>query len=424
MKAAALFSPGLLAAWIAAALLTFAASLYFGSGGAGGASGRDAVGPSAFSRSAIGYAGIAEILRRRGVPVLKSTYQSRAKLAHGGVLVLAEPPASLALLGSLDDLLKAPTVLLILPKWHGAESTSHKGWVADVEPAPPAEAEWVLRLAAPSGTVTRVQSASAWSVNALGAAPDLHAPLQLVRSDKLHPIVGGAEGMLVGERVVRGTQIWVLADPDVIANHGIGKGGNADFALALLDALGGRNGVVFDETVHGYVAAPASPLKLLFQFPYVLATAMGAVTIVLLLWATLGRFGAPEAVPPVLGAGKSGLIENAAALLDFAGYRPAVVRRYVQASLRDAAERLHAPRGLDAAVLLDWLRRVGAARGVAIDCAAVAAEAERRNDAAGLAAAARAIHEWKGEILDGPSGDPRLDRPAARRGEESRRRAG
>ena len=67
MSVAALFPRRLLIAWIGAALLTFAAALYF-MGGGGRESGGDAVGPSTFSRSAIGYAGIAEILRRLGTP--------------------------------------------------------------------------------------------------------------------------------------------------------------------------------------------------------------------------------------------------------------------------------------------------------------------------------------------------------------------
>jgi len=68
----------------------------------------------------------------------------------------------------------------------------------------------------------------------------------------------------------------VLADPDVIANHGLARDGNAALAVAVIGRLrAGNGGVVFDETVHGYVAKPANPFMLLFRFPFVVATAQG-----------------------------------------------------------------------------------------------------------------------------------------------------
>jgi hypothetical protein len=424
---ASVFSPRLLAAWIAAALLTFAASLYFGSLG-GGKSGADAVGPSTFSRSAIGYAGIAEILSRLHIPVVKSQFDALAKLRSGGVLVVAEPELDRGAESAVTALLKAPTALLILPKWQGEASEAHPGWLADAALVPPLAADLVLNMVVPGGTVTRTAAVPRWTVNALGEAPSLDPPVQLITSARLTPIVGANEGMLVGELRSKGKRVWVLSDPDVIANHGLGRDGNAAFAVALLQrlAMGQSAGspIVFDETVHGYLSTPASPLALLFRFPVVIATGLGALALLLLLWSSFARFGAPVPAPAALGAGKRGLVENAAGLLEFAGHRRSVVRRYVEASLRDAARRLHAPRGLAGAALLDWLKRVGDARGVGLDCAAIARDAEAKNDAAGLAAIARYIHHWKGEIIDGPSRDPRSRRSPAQRGEEGRRRAG
>jgi hypothetical protein len=85
---------------------------------------------------------------------------------------------------------------------------------------------------------------------------------------------------------------------------------------------------------------------------------------------------------------------------------------------------LHAPRDLDDRRLLDWLKHVGEERGVSLDCVRIAAEAERRTDDTALAACARDIYQWKGEITDGPAADSRADRRIAARGEEGRRRAG
>ncbi len=65
MSGQSVFSPRLLIGWIAAAIAIFAVSLYFMTHGESKKIGSDTIGPSTFSRSAIGYAGIAETLQRR-----------------------------------------------------------------------------------------------------------------------------------------------------------------------------------------------------------------------------------------------------------------------------------------------------------------------------------------------------------------------
>ena len=99
-------------------------------------------------------------------------------------------------------------------------------------------------------------------------APDLEAPIQLMHGDRLQPLIGDADGMLLGELTDRNRKIWVLSDPDVISNHGLARAGNAALAVAMIKRLrSGSGSVVFDETVHGFISEPASPLLLLFRFP-------------------------------------------------------------------------------------------------------------------------------------------------------------
>ena len=76
----------------------------------------ETVGASAYSRSAIGYAGIAEVLQRLDMPVVKSRYDSLGKLTPGSVLVIAEPLPGAKTEETMRTLLKADTVLLILPE--------------------------------------------------------------------------------------------------------------------------------------------------------------------------------------------------------------------------------------------------------------------------------------------------------------------
>ena len=112
--------------------------------------------------------------------------------------------------------------------------------------------------------------------------------------------------------------------------------------------------------------------------------------------------------PPPLSAGRQGLLQNVAQLITFAGHQQVMVRRYVQETVRETARQLHAPRGLTGQGLAVWLTRVGQARGVTVDCAAVIGEVEgladrRRGDLGPLVRIARDIHRWRREIVDGRS---------------------
>ena len=431
MTAERSFTPKLLIGWIAVAVLCFAASVWLMSRGGGSNPGADAVGPSSFSRSAIGYAGIADILQRLQIVTVKSQYESLGKVGEDGLLVLAEPLISFTSDETFRRLLDAPRVLLILPKWVGKESEQHTGWISNAQLRLPIEADWLLQTIDDKAEILRRPKVEHWSANGLGVLPAATAPVQLVRSARLRPIVADGDAILLGELVRSdGHRLWVLADPDVMANHGLAEGANAEFAVALVEALRAPEGkVVFDETVHGYVAAPASPLGLLFRPPFVFASLQAVLALAFLLWATLARFGAAETAPPALQAGKPGLLENAAELLAFAGHQAGTTRRYLQATMRDVGQRLHAPAGLDDAALRDWLQRVGAARGVASDLAALGQRAvslagDRFVSLTALFYLARDIHQWKREMLDGLAGDTRHNRRHPRRSAEGGGRPG
>ncbi len=416
MKPQSLFTLRLLTIWIAAAVATFALSLLLM--GRSGEPGRGTdVGPNVYSHSAIGYAGLADMLRQLGTPIARSQAKSEGKLGKDGVLVIAEPSLEVAL-GSLTSLLTARRILLILPKWTGKPSRTHDGWLGNADLLPTAMAQAVLTIAGVKAEVVRHPNAEEFDTNDVGVMPSLDGPVQLLKSAMLDPVVAVGDAMLVGELKDKKHRIWVLSDPDLLENHGIGRGDNAAFAVGLIDLIRGPHGkVVFDETVHGFVAGHANPFRLLFQYPFVFATAQAAGAVLLLLWATLGRFGAPQAAPAPLAAGKYGLIENAANLLDYAGHHRTVVRRYVDETIRDVARRLRAPRDLSAAMTLAWLDRAGATRAVGVDVAALSRRAEEiaavGSDPAALEPLARDIYLWKQELIDGTARHPRPHRRGA-----------
>lgn len=421
MTADSFFSPRLLVGWIAAAIVTFAVSLYLmGSRDLGA----DTTGPSSFSRSAIGYAGLAEVLQRSGIDVVKSREDSLDQLTLHSVLVIAEPRPGPKTERIVRTLLDAETILLVLPKWTGRPSKQKPAWLGAAELLPSAEIAWALHLVAPQAEVLRVEKPE-WRTNTFAIVPTIDAPVDLIRGTGLRPLIGGADAMLLGELKKLNRTIWILSDSDVVSNHGLPRVGNAALAAAMIERLRkGAGRVVFDETIHGFVGVPANPLALLFRFPFVIATLLGAITVALLLWASLGRFGVPQPAPPPLNAGRQTLLQNIAKLVEFTGHQDIMIRRYVLETVRDAGRQLHAPRGLSSAALVAWLQRVGAARGVDVDCAAVIGEAERladgrRRNAPTLTLPrtrgregrgvrlARDIYRWRGEIVDGRSGHPR-----------------
>jgi hypothetical protein len=412
------FSGRLLIALAAAAIGTFVLSLYLMSRDDYGA---DRYGPSSYSLSALGYAGIADLLQRLGVPVVKSRRELRSTLPDG-VVVVAEPRISLLAQAATPIPPLAKKVLLVLPKWTGHPGGERRGWIRRVAPKLTYEADRTLALVLEAAEVERVDEVKSWRVNRIGPPPPLAGRVQLVKSDQLRPLVSSDEGILLGEVRKDGRVIWVLSDPDVIANHAFttdGKG--AIFAVRLIQTLRGDNGaVIFDETSHGFLSQPTKTARLLFQFPYSMIALQVVIGVALLAWATMGRFGSPEMPPPPILAGKAGLVANVAHLMTFAGHERLIISRYMETTLRDTARELRVPKDLSLSEQVEWLQRVGSTRNVARDPAEIMqrvdrlVRARRGSELSQFAKIAGEIYRWKQEILDGPSrhsrrygGDPR-----------------
>jgi hypothetical protein len=403
------FSRRVLIRWSLAAVAVFGVALYLVAHG--GSDSSDAIGPTVESRSAFGFAGIADILEQLGTPVVHTRSRSRDKLGNGGVLVIAEPRIDPRRLTMASKILNAKAILLILPKWVGEKSEDHPGWVGKAELGPGLATQAALDLVDPEAEFQRGPPVDKWPRNAIGPNPVLAAPMQFIISDKLKPIVSQANRILVGEMKKDGRRIFVLADPDVLSNHGLEDPRNAAFAVALLGALRTGDGpIVFDEALNSVPADGPNFIKRLLKPPLLPGTLLVLAGAALLLWATMPRFGAADPPAPALESGKRGLIDNIAALVGFSGRRATIAARYVEASVQDVARRLHAPRGLTGGTLADWLDRVGRARGVKTEIAPRLDEANalalaKRTDPAALIALARAISDWKQEIIDGPARD-------------------
>jgi hypothetical protein len=320
-------------------------------------------GADSYSRSAIGHHAFFRLLRDLGFPVIASRHRTASKASEETVLVVAEP-----LVGAMEERAealeemwdRADRMLVVLPKRTGFPSGSRPRWLGGSELLPVSEAARVLEALSVEAEVVRPEGAlSGWTGDL--PAPAVERPQLLVSGD-LDPLVATAEGMLAGERRGDGWHLLVLADPDVIATHGLGEGANAELAVRLVERIAGEGATLLvDETQHGWEASP-SVYRELFRWPLAVATLQAALALGLLAWAALVRFGRPRRPAPALAAGKGFLVDNAAALLRHGGHLAPALGAYWRAAREQIAHALQAP-GERGEARGAWLARAAAARG-------------------------------------------------------------
>ncbi len=399
------FSPRLAAGLGGLAMALFALALVFTGGG--DADTENTSGANSYSRSAIGHRALFETLAKLGRNVVRADVDPLGKLGDRGVLVLIEPTSAANDPTLATKIRAAQRVLLVLPKTFAAPDPEHPGWVRDAFVLPNSEPEASLLLVEPKVRVAVNAKPKPSTINVFNPAPTVAQDAQSVTSDQFKVLLGDKDGFVVGERVVGGRRIVVLADPDPIENLGILQGDNAAFALALFDFVGGPNDkFVFDETIHGFTAKAStqSPLRRLLAFPGNLLAALGLAALALLIGATVGRFGPPLPAPRERETGKRALIDNIASLMDFGGRHAFALRRYVEGEIRETAQGLRAPAGANFAATLRWLDKAAKERGVPRSASELIDSARRAGpgEVKALFALAAAAHAFKKEMLHEP----------------------
>ena len=382
---------------------------------------RPTAGADSYSYSAVGHRAFRELLAELGIPVVVSRYQTALRHGRDALLVLAEPSAAAVgaepRSGELARLVtgRGPTIL-VLPKWEATPSSDNPNHAESVAMISTAEVDEVLAAAGLDDVaVARPKETHAWSVGppvAVSVDPVLDEPQLLTGAGlaALDSVVSCDQGTLVGFDSAR--NLYVVSDPDLLANHGLAVDRNAALVTALVEEARPFQGpVIIDETIHGYERPPGL-MDELGRFPLVLAVAHIGLLVVLLLWASLKRFGAVEEPPPDLDPGKLFLIANTADLLQLGGFHREALRRYWTATLAETARALHAPAATDRRERLRWLARIGEVRRSSLDVVALDEQVQaltvgsRPPHARRVVALARRIHRWKQEMVHGPDGRP------------------
>lgn len=329
-------------------------------------------GTHALSTSAIGFAGLADLVKQTRGDV--RMVRREADLGDDVLLVLTPSPGtSPATLKAILDRRDGLPTLVILPKWIAVPLPAKPNWVRT------------------TGTIP--ESMAALPLSEARAVTVGSSPRQALRTisgsglETIYAAPGGAPLAATDEESL----LTIVADPDLFDNQGLATREGAERAMDILDEIGAGGGVAFDLTLHGFGRNP-NLLKLAFEAPFLPLTLCVLVAALLAGWHAMLRFG-PAALPERgVAFGKRALADNGAALLRLARRRHRTGERYAALVREAAAASTGAPAGLSGDALDRYLDRLDPAAEPFSHIAARAADAP---DTRRLLDAARDLYQWK-----------------------------
>ena len=375
-------------------------------------------GANSYSESAVGHKAFVKLLQKMNFRT-RISRQMRGGFNFSDAKLVIEPQSVSGLSDTLNGFSGIGS-LIVLPKWQVRQDPKNSRWVSAMKLRRPEQVGRILDyigddLILVQNDVTQTAENFTWDTDIFSLDRQLSVTgPQLIAHNPtvLRPLVYNDQGVLLAE-VIRSDffydidRTWVLSDPDVLSNHGLDNGGNAAFIVSVVDELtnGRIGGVIIDETSHGFAAEPSLWRKM-FEFPFAVVTLLATVSVLFLVWSSFSRFGSPAKNKKEYQAGKEFLIGNTAELLAFGGHGALMLRQYADRSLQSVAFKLHAPKNIHSYELLEWLDRVGYARGIdtrgsdVLTAAEDLCKANRFNVLAAIRAAQN-IHRWKQEMLYG-----------------------
>ena len=411
------FNGRVVAGMIAAGIITFAALMLLIAYGGGIGSGRDGR-AHALSTSAVGYKGLVDLVGRFRRTHLVDDVD---ELVYDHLAVIAlEPQSKPAELRTILGRRAGRPTLIILPKWSTVPHASRRGWVRavspglgtlvaeaigeDVEIRPIRNARLAdhadgvgllegLRFAIPQEAQT-IEGPGLHALVPLDA-PDGTGGGPVDRNEKPSAPSGHDSGPALVAQIGEQPH-YVVADPDLLNNHGLHDAAAARSALALIDALNGQEPDVidFDLTINGLGAAGSmSMLRLAFEPPFL------AMTLALVAAALLAglhgafRFGPVRRPERAIAFGKAALVENSAGLVRMAERETRLGGAYADVVRHEVARAVHAPSSLDVGDLDQRLNRLG--RPDEPSFSELAADLAVARDRTRLMAAAQALFRWK-----------------------------
>ena len=352
-------------------------------------------GSHALSNAATGFSGLVRLAEATGRN--PTIIRSVPDLKNEDLAVVTPEDGSVNLAKILET--RGPrATLIVLPKWATSPDAGHPGWVRVATLDYSSDPESVL---APSVKlkIARTKGHGEPLTNVESTAPaDMHflapAVVQTMSAQGLQPLIKTPTGAIVLGQVGN-RHLYVLSEPDLIDNHGVGDERQARSALAMLDYLNSTDadGVLFDVTANG-LGRSRSPLKLAFDPPFLAVTLIIFTAMLLAAWQALNRFGPVRRRERAIAFGKAALVDNSAALIRKAGREASLGSRYVEVVRDRAVALFRLPPTADRQALDARLEAIDPERSFA--AAANAATGARSRDE--LLGAAQALNQWLQEV--------------------------
>jgi hypothetical protein len=310
-------------------------------------------GEHAQSKSAVGFAGIVQLLQQNG----RTVRMARGPISQGGEfdeLAVMTPP-----LGGVVDwerVYDTPgDVLIVLPKWRVFPDRNNPLWVMQDGLAPASRIEQTLEQIDPTVKVVRFAGVKDVPLE-VGDRPDSSLQsgpidsLQVIEGENILPIILDVEGRAVLGRVNfsedddPGYNIFILAEPDLLNTQGIASLTTARVGMRVFEIVAPDGmGVAFDMTLHG-LERSRNFLRLMFVPPFLPAILCLAFAAALMaVNAIAGNVKIRQGREIALG--KATLVENSALLVSLAGRDPKMGRRYAAMTRQLAATAAGAPHG-------------------------------------------------------------------------------
>jgi hypothetical protein len=365
----------------------------------------------ALSRTAIGFHGLVRLIQLSG----GTARLIRDESEHGTddlLIVMVEEQTDPERLAELLDGRENRPTLVVLPKWTVQRDPARPGRVVSTGLYPPQFLERMLGELEPIAIAQRGTAQGAAPGSEPGSGPrtapalgsdilsGISAPApqtaQTATGPSLIPLLlADKQGALLVQ--IGDAPHYLLADPDLMNNQGLANPATARAALEILAALNstGARGVAFDLTLNGFAVAQ-NPLRLAFEPPYLPLTL--ALFVAALLAGLHGafRFGAPAEEGRAVAFGKAQLVENSAGLFKLARREHRAGDAYAALVREAAAADSGAHLALRDAELDAYLDRVSPPER---PFSALAERARAAATVSELLAAARALFQWKKDLL-------------------------
>ncbi len=280
-------------------------------------------------------------MKQNGAPMLINRNKFPSGRTEGLLIVTPEPEMG-ADVGSLQF---SGPILVVLPKWNVSNDPNHPSWglkqgLLPVEVMPKKDLLDTVSVVRRTGAAARprLTGAAGSPFEGVTLTPGPIASLQTIKANGWTPVITDETGQVV---LAQGpsSRIFLLSDPDLLNTQGLANLDTLGGAVALLRGLRiGDGPVIFDVSLNGY-KVERSPLRLMFDPPFLAVTLCLVAAMILAGLQAAFRFGPVRRGQRAFALGKEALTDNSAQLIRLARREPNMAPGYVDADAEGGGPR-------------------------------------------------------------------------------------